>query len=99
VYEKFGDYDLETAHIRVWMRTAMRHKTTSFGTFLHTLCHELVHHVDVVGLDLGDTPHTRGFFERAAILYHHARGTPRKQLVWVGLRDGRYRIDWGRTMR
>ncbi len=99
IYEKFGDYDLGTAQIRVWMRTAMRHKVTAFGTLLHTLCHELCHHTDVVGLGFSDTPHTRGFYERASILYHHARRTPRKTLVWVGLSGGRYRIDWQRTMR
>jgi hypothetical protein len=99
IYEKFGDYDLRTAHIRVWMRTAMRQKVTAFGTLLHTLCHELCHHLDVVGLALPDTDHTRGFYERASLLYHHARGTPRRPLVWVGFGNGRYRLDWRRTMR
>jgi hypothetical protein len=99
IYEKFGDYDLTSARIRIWMRTAMRHQVTSFGALLHTLCHELCHHIDVVGLGLADTPHTRGFYERTALLYHHARQTPRKPLAWVALRDGRYRLDWGRTMR
>jgi hypothetical protein len=98
-YEKFGDYDLHTAEIRLWTRTAMRHQVSAFGTFLATLCHETCHHLDVVRLGLADSPHTRGFYERAGLLYHHARGTPRKTLVWVGLRDGRYRIDWARTMR
>ena len=36
-----------------------------------------------------DTPHTRGFYDRAAVLYHHARGTPPKRLFWMPLRDGR----------
>ncbi len=99
VYEKFGDYDLETAQIRIWMRTALRHQVTAYGTLLSTLCHEVCHHLDVARLGFGDTPHTRGFFERAARLYHHARGTPPRALVWARLPDGRYRIDWPRTMR
>jgi hypothetical protein len=97
--ELFGDYDLRRKEIRVWMRTAMRKQVTSLGTFLSTLCHEFCHHLDVQRLGFGDTPHTRGFYARAAVLYHHARGTPMKQLVWVPLRGGRWRIDWARTNR
>jgi hypothetical protein len=98
-YEKFGDYDLVTAEIRLWTKTAMRHQVTALGTFLSTMCHELCHHLDVVRLGVKQTPHTRGFYERAGLLYHHARGTPRRTLVWVSLPDGRYRIDWRRTMQ
>jgi len=97
--ELFGDYDLRKKEIRVWMRTAVRKRVTSVGTFLSTLCHEFCHHLDVQRLGFGDTPHTRGFYARAAVLYHHARGTPMKQLVWVPLRGGRWRIDWARTNR
>ena len=97
--ELFGDYDLRKQEIRVWMRTAMRKRVTSLGTFLSTLCHEFCHHLDVQRLGFGDTPHTRGFYARTAVLYHHARGTPMKQLVWMPLRGGRWRIDWARTNR
>jgi hypothetical protein len=98
VYEKFGDYDLQTGLIRVWMRTAMRRQVSAYGALLHTLCHEVCHHLDVVGHGLPDTPHTRGFYERTALLYHHARGTPPKPLYWVALSGGKYRLDWRRTM-
>jgi len=97
--ELFGDYDLRKKEIRVWMRTAVRKRVTSVGTFLSTLCHEFCHHLDVQRLGFGDTPHTRGFYARTAVLYHHARGTPMKQLVWAPLRGGRWRIDWARTNR
>jgi len=97
--ELFGDYDLRKQEIRVWMRTAMLKRVTSLGTFLSTLCHEFCHHLDVQRLGFGDTPHTRGFYARTAVLYHHARGTPMKQLVWTPLRGGRWRIDWARTNR
>lgn len=40
--ELFGDYDPATMLIRLWMRTAIRKQVTSFGTFLSTLCHELL---------------------------------------------------------
>jgi hypothetical protein len=99
VDETFGDYDFASARIRLWMRTAVLEKVTSFGTLSHTLCHELCHHLDVVSLDLPNTYHTRGFYERAALLYHHLRGTPRRPLVWDKNANGTYRINWPATMR
>src|SRR5438094_3701906 len=73
--ELFGDYTPETMLIRVWMRTAVRKEITSFGTFLSTLCHEFCHHLDFQQFRFPDSWHTRGFYERAAALYHHARDT------------------------
>lgn len=94
--ELFGDYDLGTAVIRVWMRTAVQRRVTSFGTLISTLCHELCHHLDLVLLDLPSTYHTRGFYERTARLYHAARGTPLKPLAWMRRADGGWQIDWRR---
>lgn len=97
--ELFGDYNPETRLIRVWMRTAIRKQVTSFGTSLSTLCHEFCHHLDYQRFRLGDSRHTRGFYERSAALYHCARGTPRKRLFWRQVPGGRSRIDWVRTNR
>jgi hypothetical protein len=99
VYETFGDYDPETARIRLWMRTAVQKKTTSFGTFFSTLCHEFLHHLDMVSLNFPNTYHTRGFFERTALLYHHLQDTPVRHIVWVKQTNGTYRVDWAGTMR
>jgi hypothetical protein len=98
-FELFGDYDPENMLIRVWMRTAVRKEVTSFGTFLSTLCHEFCHHLDYHKLGFTDSWHTRGFYERTAALYHHARGTPIETLFWVPVAGGRWRIDWQRTNR
>ena len=98
-FELFGDYDPETSVIRVWIRTAVRKEVTSFGTFLSTLCHEFCHHLDFQKFGFRDSWHTRGFYERSAALYHHARETPPKRLFWVPVRGGRWRIDWPRTNR
>jgi hypothetical protein len=95
--ELFGDYNPDTMQIRVWMRTAIRKNVTSSGTFLSTLCHEFCHHLDFLKFGFGDSWHTRGFYERTAALYHHARGTPPKNLVWAPLSRRRWRIDWPRT--
>ncbi len=97
--ELFGDYSPESMLIRVWMRTAVRKEITSFGTFLSTLCHEFCHHLDYQKFGFHDSWHTRGFYERTAVLYHHARGTPPKRLFWVAAPGGRWRIDWPRTNR
>ena len=87
--EPFGDYTPETTLIRVWMRTAVRKEVTSFGTFLSTLCHEFCHHLDFKKFSFADSWHTRGFYERAGVLYHYSRGTPLKRLFWVPLAGGR----------
>jgi hypothetical protein len=97
--ELFGDYTPHTMRIRLWMKTAVRKEITSFGTFLSTLSHEFCHHLDYQKFGFSDSWHTRGFYERAAALYHHARGTPRKNLFWVTVSRGRWRIDWPRTNR
>lgn len=93
--ELFGDYHPDTILIRVWARTAVRKEVTSFGTFLSTLCHEFCHHLDFQRFR--DSWHTRGFYERTAALYHHAKGTPRKPLIWRPAGRQRWRIDWSRT--
>lgn len=94
--ELFGDYASDSMLIRIWTRTAVRKQVTSFGTFLSTLCHEFCHHLDSQLLGFRHSPHTRGFYERVAVLYHHARGTPMKRLVWRRLPGNRWRVDWQR---
>jgi hypothetical protein len=99
VYEKgatelFGDYDMLTCVIRVWMRTAVQRRVTSFGTFLSTLCHEFCHHLDLRLFGLPGTPHTRGFYQRTAVLYHHCRRTPLRPIIWRLNARGCWQIDW-----
>ena len=97
--ELFGDYNPETMLIRVWMRTAVRKEITSFGTFLSTLCHEFCHHLDFQRFGFPDSWHTRGFYERTATLYHHARGRRQsdcsgcQQRAGAGGSTGRARIE------
>lgn len=98
VFQTFGDYDFESALIRLWMRTAVQKKVTSYGTLLSTLCHEFCHHLDVVKFDLPNTFHTRGFYERAGLLYHQAQGSPVRQIVWIPQSGGTFSVDWAKTM-
>lgn len=99
VFETFGDYDPETTQIRLWMRTAVQKKATSYGTFLSTLCHEFCHHLDMVQLDLPETYHTRGFYERTAAIYHHIQNTPLKRIAWREQKDGTFAVDWSQMRR
>jgi hypothetical protein len=99
--ELFGDYDFEQKRIRVWMRTAVYAKVTSFRGLLHTLLHEFCHHLDREALDFPETPHTRGFHARVDDLYHLALATPpaaRPPLVWIRM-GSMWRIDWSRMRR
>ena len=97
--ELFADYTPKAMLIRIWTRTAVRKQVTSYGTFLSTLCHEFCHHLDCQRLGFRNSPHTRGFYQRTAVLYHYARDTPIKRLVWMKIPNGRWRIDWQQMNR
>jgi hypothetical protein len=54
--------------IQVWMRTARHRRVVAFRTFLRTLLHEVLHHLDYTHLKLADSFHTEGFFKRESSL-------------------------------
>ena len=62
--------------LEVWMRTAAQAKTVKFRTYLRTLLHELLHHLDVTLLGLDDSFHTEGFFRRESSLVRQLLGIP-----------------------
>ena len=55
--------------IQVWMRTAKRGRVVAFRTYLRTFLHELCHHLDFLWLELSDSFHTEGFFQRESSLF------------------------------
>lgn len=55
--------------ITVWMRTARRERVVAFRTFLRTLLHELLHHLDYTLLRLPDSLQTEGFYRRESSLF------------------------------
>lgn len=57
--ELFGDYNIETALIRMWMRTAVQKRPTSFGTFLSALSHEFAIISISRGMDSTTRPYPR----------------------------------------
>lgn len=50
--------------ITLWMRTAVKKDVVSFKTFLRTLVHEFVHHLDFEHFKFEDSFHTEGFYKR-----------------------------------
>ena len=56
------------ARITVWMRTARKEQLVKFRTFLRTLVHEMVHHLDYEHFKLDETFHTQGFYTRESAL-------------------------------
>lgn len=58
------------SRITLWMRTAQRQRVVAFRTFLRTLLHELLHHLDYEHFDLEETFHTAGFYKRESSLFH-----------------------------
>jgi hypothetical protein len=63
-----------TPVIHVWMRTAAKKHVVSFRTFLRTLLHELCHHMDYELLELADSFHTEGFFQRESAMVRDIAG-------------------------
>lgn len=63
--ELHGLYEFEKeATLTVWMRTAKRKQVVAFKTFLRTVLHEVLHHLDYHLLKLEDSFHTEGFYKR-----------------------------------
>lgn len=99
-YELLGDYNLTLTRIRLWTRTPMMRKPTSSRTLLSTLCHEFMHHLDVVQLGFPKSYHTTGFFERTHRLYLGVTSQPYYPLAWqAAQRNGSRTIDWPETNR
>jgi hypothetical protein len=65
--------------IHVWMRTAAKKHVVSFRTFLRTLFHELCHHMDYELLELDDSFHTEGFFQRESAMVRDVVGPARSR--------------------
>lgn len=66
----------ERDRISVWMRTAKRMDVVATRTFLRTLLHEVGHHIDMRLLDLPNSYHSKGFYQRESSLFRViTRGT------------------------
>ncbi len=76
--ELHGLYEPEPppARITLWMRTAARKQVVAFRSFLRTLVHELLHHLDYELFHFAETFHTEGFFQRESSLVQQLLGVP-----------------------
>ena len=62
--------DRRLPRVQLWMRTARQRRVVAFRTYLRTLLHEFGHHVDYRYLQLADSFHTQGFYQRESSLFH-----------------------------
>lgn len=62
--QTYGCYYPASRRIIIYNTTAKTKKTIAIKTFYGTLLHEFIHHYDMVGLKLGGSPHTSGFYKR-----------------------------------
>jgi hypothetical protein len=60
--------DRPRPRISVWMKTAQRKQVVAFRSFLRTVVHELLHHLDYELFELAETFHTEGFYKRESSL-------------------------------
>ena len=58
------------------MRTAAFERVVAHRSFLRTLMHEACHHLDYELLDLEDSFHTAGFFQRESSLMRQIDPAP-----------------------
>jgi hypothetical protein len=82
-FELHGLYERDAdgaATITVWMKTAAHARIVSFRTFLRTLLHEVLHHLDYVHFRFEDSLHTEGFYAReSSLLRQVAPSAPPKK--------------------
>jgi hypothetical protein len=76
-----------TPTIEVWMKTAAHERVVRFRTFLRTLVHEVIHHLDVTLLGFQDSFHTEGFFRRESSLVRQLLPGPRPKAEKVEARN------------
>lgn len=60
--------ELPNARISVWMRTAQKRQVVAFRSFVRTVVHEFLHHLDYEHFKLAETFHTEGFYKRESSL-------------------------------
>ena len=70
------DEDIPRARISVWMRTAQKKQVVAFRSFVRTLVHEFLHHLDYEHFKLPETFHTQGFYARESALVRELLGEP-----------------------
>ena len=75
--ELHGLYDPEIPPplVTLWMRTAAKRRVVAYKSFLRTLVHELLHHLDYELFRFDESFHTEGFFQRESSIARQLLGT------------------------
>ncbi|MDE0331890.1 MAG: hypothetical protein OXL41_08475 [Nitrospinae bacterium] len=63
-YKLYGVYHCDSAVIEIANLTSIRKQVVAGKTFLDTLIHEIMHHIDRKFLRIPSTPHSPGFYAR-----------------------------------
>ena len=66
-YKEYAYYEQEEG-ITIYNKTAVRHQYLAAKSYLDTLVHEFLHHLDYKLLKLRHTYHTKGFYSRLSDL-------------------------------
>lgn len=61
--------------LEVWMRTRAHAQVVRFRTFMRTVVHELLHHLDVTVFEMEESFHTEGFFRRESSIVRALLGS------------------------
>lgn len=69
--------------IKVWMRTAALGRVVAFKTFLRTVLHEVLHHLDYAHYKFRDSFHTAGFYSRESSLVRQLMGEAKKPIAAI----------------
>lgn len=82
-YKEYAHYDPEEG-ITVYNKTAVREKYLASKSYLDTIVHEFLHHVDYELLRLDHTYHTQGFYSRLGNLMGKLQGKHAPQMELFG---------------
>jgi hypothetical protein len=66
------------ARLEVWMRTRALGRVVKLRTFIRTVIHEVLHHLDVTLFEMDDSFHTEGFFRRESSMVRALFGEERR---------------------
>lgn len=82
-YKEYAHYDPEDG-ITVYNKTAVRQKYLAPKSYLDTIVHEFLHHLDYELLKLNHTYHTQGFYSRLGDLMGKLQGKRAPQMELFG---------------
>lgn len=97
-YQQLGECKL-TGTLTIWTKTAHKKQIASVRAILNTFAHEYCHYLDFWHFRFITSPHTVGFYERAARLYHRLLRERVRPLIWIPTLNGRWIMQFSKPGR